>query len=72
MGNSITAIQFVGKYKQYVNEIKKVCKPKYYSIITQMLEVDPHDLVTPAAYFSSEQAARGYVWSIFLSEAKKR
>lgn len=68
----ISAIQFVSRYEQYVKEIKKVCKPKYYSIVTQMLNVDPHDLVTPKAWFSDDQAARGYVWSMFLSEAKKK
>ena len=68
---SISAIQFVDKYDQYVKEIKKISKPKYNKVVDRMLKLDPHDFVRPEAWFSSEQSARGFVWTMFLSQAKK-
>ena len=60
------AIEFVNKYYQFINDIKKVVKPELYPIIDKMYDTDPHDLVTPEGYFTHESHAFGYVWSLFL------
>jgi hypothetical protein len=36
-----------------------------------MLEIDPHDLITPESYFEHENHAEGLVWKIFMKKAKK-
>jgi hypothetical protein len=36
-----------------------------------MLEIDPHDLITPESYFEHESDAEGLVWKMFVKKAKK-
>ena len=65
------AIEFIAKYANYLSEVKGVTKQELYPIIDEMEKIDPHDLVSPDTFFSSETQARGYVWSIFVQKAKK-
>jgi hypothetical protein len=60
------AIEFVNKYPEYVNDIRKVVKPELLYILDKMDEIDPHDLVRPESYFIHEPHAFGYVWSMFM------
>lgn len=64
------AIEFIAKYENYLSEIKGVIKLELYPIIDEMEKIDPHDLVKPDTFFSSETQARGYVWSQFIQMAK--
>ena len=66
------AIEFVNNYQTYVKEIEAVVRPEFKPIIQKMLEIDPHDLITPESYFEHENHARGLVWRIFLKKAKKQ
>ena len=66
------AIKFVANYENFLDEIKSVTKPELLPIIDELKSIDPHDLVTPEAWFQSENEARGYVWSMFLRRAKKQ
>jgi hypothetical protein len=59
------AIEFVNKYPKFLEEISKMVKDEYQTVIDEMCEIDPHDLVTPEAYFVSETHAFGYVWNTF-------
>ena len=68
----IEAIEFVMNYETYVKEIEAVVRPKFKSIIQKMLEIDPHDLIRPEAYFAHENDAKGFVWGLFMREAKKK
>lgn len=65
------AIEFVMKYETYVKEIEAVVRLEFKPIIQKMLEIDPHDLITPESYFEHENHARGLVWTIFKNKAKK-
>lgn len=65
------AIEFVQKYKRYIDEIERVVKSEYKDILDELKKQDPHDLVRPEAYFESENHARGLVWSLFLSKVRK-
>ncbi len=65
------AIEFVINYETYVKEIEVVVRPEFKPIIQQMLEIDPHDLIRPEAYFEHENHARGLVWRLFMEKAKK-
>lgn len=67
----VEAIEFVMKYETYVKEIEAVVRPEFKPIIQKMLEIDPHDLITPESYFGNENHARGLVWRIFMKKAKK-
>jgi hypothetical protein len=58
------------KYDEYLDEIEALVKPKYHTIISAMREIDPHDLVAPSSFFTTEYCARGYVWQIFLKKIK--
>ena len=60
------AIEFVNKYPEYVNDIRKVVKPELLYILDKMDEIDPHDLVRPESYFIHEPHAFGYVWIMFM------
>ena len=65
------AIEFVMNYETYVKEVESVVRPEFKPIIQQMLEIDPHDLIRPEAYFEGENAAKGFVWEIFIKKAKE-
>jgi hypothetical protein len=65
------AIEFVMKYETYIKEIEAVVRPEFKPIIQKMLEIDPHDLITPESYFEDENHAKGFVWRIFMKKAKK-
>ena len=62
-------IQFISKYTDFLQEIREVVKTEYHSILDQMMDLDPHDLVTPDSWFMSESSARGFVWSMFIKRS---
>jgi hypothetical protein len=72
IGMKVEAIEFVTNYETYVKEIEAVVRPEFKPIIQKMLEIDPHDLITPASYFQHENHARGFVWTIFIKKVKKQ
>ena len=65
------SIIFIRKYESYLNEIQQVVKPEYQSVIDELKEIDPHDLVTPDSWFNNETSARGLVWKLFLLKVKE-
>ena len=67
----LDAIEFVMNYETYVKQIEAVVRPEFKLIIHKMLEIDPHDLIRPEAYFAHENDAKGFVWGLFMREAKK-
>ena len=68
----LEAIEFVMKYESYVKEIEAVVRPEFKPVIQKMLEIDPHDLITPELYFQHENHAKGLVWRIFMKKAKEQ
>ena len=68
---TMEAIEFVTKYELYLQEIRAVIKPELLPIIDHLKNIDPHDLVSPETYLIDGSHARGYVWRLFLQEAKK-
>lgn len=65
------SIEFISKYPEYLQMIKKVTKDKYHPIIEKMEGLDPHDLVTPETWFPDENSAIGMVYRLFISEIRK-
>jgi len=65
------AIEFIARYELYIDEISSLVRPDLLPVIDQLKEIDPHDLVTPSAWFQSENDARGYVWGMFVKRVKK-
>jgi hypothetical protein len=65
------AIEFVRRYEIYLSEIEQMVKPELMPVIEQLKEIDPHDLIRPDTYFMTENHARGFVWTLFMREAKK-
>lgn len=66
------SIIFIRNYENYLNEIKKVVKPEYQSAIDELLQTDPHDLITPDTWFSDAYCTRGLVWTLFLIKVGDR
>lgn len=64
------AIKFVANFDSYLDEIRNVIKPELLPLIDELKSIDPHDLVTPEAWFQSENDARGYVWGMFLKRVR--
>jgi hypothetical protein len=65
------ALELVVNFEKYLTEIEQVVKPEYAPILKRLKETDPHDFFSPDAWFQSESAARGFVWTMFLKEVKK-
>ncbi|MEI7677555.1 MAG: hypothetical protein WCJ03_12300 [Bacteroidales bacterium] len=66
------AFEFIIHYPDYLNEIEQIVKTELIPIVEELREIDPHDLVSPDFWVFSELQARGFVWTIFLRECKKR
>jgi len=64
------AIEFVSKFPDYLQTIKKVTKEEYYPVLESMEEWEPHDLVKPDSWFQDENSAIGFVYRLFLREVK--
>jgi len=69
---NMDALEFIIHYPDYLNEIEAIVKPELIPIVEELREIDPHDLVSPNSWIASELQARGFVWTIFLREYKKR
>lgn len=65
------AIEFVNNYHKYLDEVSQVIRPELQSVLDELKEIDPHDLVRPDTFFDSENSARGFVWSMFFKRVKK-
>ena len=65
------ATEFVSNYESFVKEIGSVVKSELFPVVEELLDKDPHDLITPNAFFQSKASARGFVWTMFLQEARK-
>ncbi len=65
------SFDFVANYHEYLKEISQVIRPEYNSVINELGEIDPHDLVRPDTFFLNESAIRGLVWSLFLKKVRK-
>ncbi len=66
------AIEFVEKYHTYIEEIKSVIRPELEPILHELLETDPHDLISPETYFMNENQARGLIWYHFINRVKMK
>lgn len=64
------AIEFISNYELYVHEIRHVIKPEFLPAIEKLQQTDAHDLITPETWFINDTYARGYVWSLFLTESR--
>ena len=65
------AINFIRNYQYYLEEIENVAKPEFLPILKELKEMDPHDLIRPDTFFTSESDARGFVWTMFLRQVRK-
>ena len=67
---NMDAIEFVNNYPKYLEEIEGVIKPELLSVLQELKDTDPHDLVGPDIWFVSETQAKGYVFNLFLQKCK--
>ena len=62
------ALEFIARYPEFLETIKKVTKEEYLPILKGLEEMDPHDLVKPDMWFADENAAMGFVYRVFLKQ----
>jgi hypothetical protein len=55
------AIEFISNYNNFLEEIEKVIKPELFHVLEKLKQTDPHDLITPEAWFVSTNHTRGFV-----------
>ena len=67
----ITAIEFTDRYIEWLEQIDQVINEAYYPAIQVMYCTDPHDLISPAACFASEEHAIGFIWKSLILTHKK-
>jgi hypothetical protein len=65
------SIEFINKYESFLDEISEVVRPELLSIINELKEIDPHDLVRPDTFFMSESQGKGFVWNMFIKWVRK-
>lgn len=68
----MTAIEFIHKYPEFVEEISKVIKDEYMDIIEELRNIDPHDFIPPHGYFVSDSHAFGFVWKMFIIRCNRK
>ena len=64
------AIEFVRRYPSYIDQLSKVVKPEHQTVIRKLRKLDPHDVLKPEHYFSSEAEAVGVVFRLFLRKVE--
>jgi len=62
------AMEFIGKYNKFLEEIEQVIKPELLPVLEKLKETDPHNLITPETFFVTTNHALGFVWSLFLKK----
>ncbi|MDD3014284.1 MAG: hypothetical protein PHC34_11330 [Candidatus Gastranaerophilales bacterium] len=62
------ALEFIQNYPGYINELEEVIKPELHSVLEELKNTDPHNLVGPDVWFVSENQARGFVLKLFLKK----
>ncbi len=67
----IEPLMCIDRYMKYVEQIGDVVMKKFDPIIDYMYQLDPHDLITPDTYFSSNNEAIGFVFGLFINFCKK-
>jgi hypothetical protein len=67
----VSAIEFVTKYVDWLEVIDHVVKPEYYPAMRKMYCIDPHDLVRPDTFFTSESHAIGLIWCLMMKTHKQ-
>jgi hypothetical protein len=65
----MNAIEFVQAYPNILSAISMVCDPRFAAVVEELEAVDPHDLITPAAYFTGTDHAYGFVFCLFFNRA---
>jgi len=64
------SIDFIIRYPKLVDEMGSVIDPKWKSVLEEMRNIDPHDLVTPNTWFINDSSVRGFLFTIFLNKVK--
>jgi len=65
------SIEFIRKYPDYIQTIRKVSKEEYYPILDILESWNPHDLVKPETWFPDENSSLGFVYRLFIKEIRK-
>lgn len=52
---------FISYCLVYLKEICEVVRPEFQSILEELDDIDPHNLIKPDVYFESESAMRSVV-----------
>lgn len=71
MNIDMEALEFIARYPEYIEIIRKVTKEEYYPALKKLEEIDPHDLVKPDTWFADENAAMGFVYRLFILEIRE-
>lgn len=64
------AMEFVANYESMLNSFRPHVSEEMDAVIAGMLEIDPHDLISPFAYFVSYRSAIGFLWTIMVGRYK--
>jgi len=67
----MNAIGFISFYERFIMELEVIVKEECKPAIEVLRDQDPHDLISPDTWFTSDYCARGYVYSLFLNECRK-
>lgn len=67
----ITDINKDGLNDILIGSQHKSTKPEFLPILKELKEKDPHDLIRPDTFFTSESDARGFVWTLVLRQVRK-
>jgi len=65
------SIDFINHYPRLLDEMGSVIDPKWKSVLEEMRNIDPHDLVTPNTWFINDSSVRGFLITIFLNKVKE-
>lgn len=71
MNIDMEALEFIARYPEYLETIRKVTKEEYYPALKRLEDIDPRDLVKPDTWFADENAAMGFVYRLFILEIRE-
>lgn len=65
------AIEFAANYGKYIREIEAIIRLELFPVLNELKSKQPDDLIPSDRWFTSENEARGFVWTLFVEGINK-
>ena len=73
MKNKKYSTNISSKFQHYISEMEDIIHPELKTEIINVRSLDLHDyFFSPEHWFGNEIEAKGFIWSLFMKQNKKK